>query len=323
MRLCKPNWVKLGSNSFVIALAGVWLLKSSSIKQGTKPMTKLTVSLAQTAPILGNIQHNLEQHLQIMDEVTAQGVNLVVFPELSLTGYYVRDLVAELACKPTEKDPIFGPLLERSAQHGLDAVVGFIEEDQRGRFYISAAYLSAGNVVHVHRKIYMPTYGMFDDSRFFARGDDVHAFDTSYGRVGLLICEDYWHISLPYVLWQDGADILIFINASPGRGVTSAPRAGSSRWVEMVSQAYGGLFTNYIINCNRVGYEDGVGFGGGSNLIDPEGEVVLRCPDFEPAVSCQTIDLNDLRRVRAQLPLLRDERPEITLKALSRLLPDS
>jgi len=270
-------------------------------------------------PILGNLQKNLSSHLHIMDEVAAAGGQLVVFPELSMTGYYVRDLVAELAIKPTPQDPHFGALLARSAQHQLDAVIGFIEEDNRGRFYIAAAYISRGEVLHVHRKVYLPTYTMFDDSRYFAAGTGARAFDTPYGRAGLLICEDYWHVSLPYVLWQDGADLLIFINASPGRGVDGETRAASSRWVEMVSQAYGGLFTNYVVNCNRVGYEDGIAFGGGSNIIDPEGEVVLRCPDFAEALSLHTIDLNQLRRTRAHLPLLRDERPDILLREMQRL----
>lgn len=283
-------------------------------------MRTLTVALAQMYPVMGNLQKNLDQHLNIMDALAAQGADLVVFPELSLTGYYVRDLVAELACKPTAQDPIFGELLQRSAQHQMDAVIGFIEEDQRGRFYISAAYISKGDVLHVHRKVYLPTYTMFDDSRYFAAGSSASAFDTPHGRVGLLICEDYWHISLPYILWMDGADILIFINASPGRGIDTHERAASARWVEMVSQGYAGLFTNYIINCNRVGYEDGIVFGGGSSIIDPAGEILLRCADFEEDQQLQTLDLNQLRRTRARLPLLRDERPDIMLRELQRLV---
>ena len=283
-------------------------------------MRQLNVALAQMYPQIGNVERNVARHLEIMDEVAQQGGQLVVFPELSLTGYYIRDLVAELACKPTREDSVFGVLLDRSAQHQLDAVIGFVEEDSRGRFYISAAYISRGDVLHVHRKVYLPTYTMFDDGRFFAAGNSVRAFDTPYGRFGLLICEDYWHISLPYVLWQDGADVLVFINASPGRGVSHDERAASIRWIEMVSRAYGGLFTNYIINCNRVGYEDGIAFGGGSNIVDPEGEVALRCPDYEEALELHTIDLNQLRRTRSRLPLLRDERPDIMARELNRLI---
>jgi predicted amidohydrolase len=280
----------------------------------------LTLALAQISPKVGALRDNLAQHLRLMEEASQGGANLVIFPELSLTGYYLRDLVAELACKPQADDPLFGPLLAQSDRLALDAVVGFVEEDRRGRFFISAAYLSRGRVLHVHRKVYLPTYTLFEDSRFFAAGDGARAFETPFGRFGLLVCEDYWHISLPYLLWQDGADLLIFINASPGRGLSADPRMASARWVEKVSQAYSGLFTVFVVNCNRVGYEDGVAFGGGSHVIDPDGETLLHCPYFEEALAFCTLDLNQIRRARARLPLLRDERPELLYWGLKRLI---
>jgi predicted amidohydrolase len=284
-------------------------------------MRKLTVALAQLAPLLGNLEKNLALHLDWMERAAAQGAQLVVFPELSLTGYYVRDLVAELACKPTPDDPYFGALLQKTAQHHLDALIGFVEEDQRGRFYISAAYLSNGQVLHVHRKVYLPTYTIFDDSRYFAAGDTARAFDTPYGRFGVLVCEDFWHISLPYLLWQDGADVLLFINASPGRGITYGKQGTDvTRWVERVARVYAGLFTNFVVCCNRVGYEDGIAFGGASIVADPDGEVALRSPEFEESLLLYTLDLNELRRTRARLPLLRDERPDLLLRDLGRLL---
>ncbi|MBZ0306208.1 MAG: hypothetical protein K8I82_09085, partial [Anaerolineae bacterium] len=125
-------------------------------------MTKLTVGMAQMYPKLGDISHNLQKHLEMMDDFAQQGGQLIVFPELSLTGYYLRDLVAELASKPTHDDPVFGPLLKKSKALQLEAVIGFVEEDSRGRFYISAAYLSRGEVLHVHRKVYLPDYTMFE-----------------------------------------------------------------------------------------------------------------------------------------------------------------
>ena len=101
----------------------------------------------------------------------------------------------------------------------LDIVVGFVDEDTRHRFYIASAYLSAGRVLHVHHKVYLPTYALFDEGRFFAHGDSIRAFDTRFGRMGMLICEDFWHASPPYLLWLDGADVLLFSSASPGRGL--------------------------------------------------------------------------------------------------------
>ena len=178
---------------------------------------KFTLALAQIATKLGDVDANLEKHLAYIREAKAQGADLVVFPELSLTGYVVQDLTPWVARRPQPDDPTFGPLLEASRH--IDLVVGFVDEDVRSRFFIAAAYLSGGEVVHVHHKVYLPTYGLFDEGRFFAWGDAVRAFDTRFGRMGILICEDFWHASPPYLLWLDGADVLIFVSASPGRGL--------------------------------------------------------------------------------------------------------
>jgi len=141
------------------------------------------------------VRANLDQHLAYIEQAAQQGVQLLVFPELSLSGYALLDLAPTVARKPVASDPTFGPLLEASRR--MDLVVGFVDEDVRHRFYISAAYLSQGETVHVHHKVYLPTYGLFDEGRFFAWGDSIRAFDTRWGRVGLLICEDFWHASPP------------------------------------------------------------------------------------------------------------------------------
>ena len=151
---------------------------------------KLTIALAQINTCLGRVDLNLEKHLALAAEAHSNGADLLVFPELSLTGYVLQDLASAVAHRPTDDDPVFKPLLEASRK--LDMVVGFVEEDLRNRFYISAAYLSGGKVVHVHHKVYLPTYGLFDEGRFFAWGDSVRAFDTRFGRVGMLICEDFF-----------------------------------------------------------------------------------------------------------------------------------
>lgn len=281
---------------------------------------RVHVGLAQTYPQLGDLQANLRQHLAMVERARAEGVDLLVFPELSLTGYQIQDLVPEVAIKTTTDDPIFRPLLDAS-QH-LDIVFGFVHEDERRRFYIASAYLSGGACLHVHHKLYLPTYAMFDEGRFFDQGEQVRAFNTRWGRIGMLICEDFWHMSPPYLLWMDGADLLIFHSASPSRGLDSADRLSSSRWVELVNQAYGGIFTVYVVHCNRVGYEDGKNFWGGSSIVDPDGEFLVRGHYFQEALITQTIDLNQLHRTRSRLPLLRDERPDVMHRELARILGD-
>ena len=132
--------------------------------------------------------------------------------------------------------------------------------------------------MHVHHKVYLPTYGLFDEGRFFAWGDSIRAFDTRWGRVGLLICEDFWHASPPYLLWLDGADLMLFCSASPGRGLGQSDKLELAWWVEHVNRAYASLFTAFVAHSNRVGFEDGLHFWGGSTVFDPNGELVAQGP---------------------------------------------
>ena len=282
---------------------------------------RVKIGLAQIYPKLGDLRHNLAVHLKYAEQARERGVDLLVFPELSLTGYQVQDLVPEVALQASAADPVFKELLKASAE--IDIVVGFAHEDARNRFYIADAYLARGHLVHLHHKLYLPTYAMFDESRYFAPGNSVRAFDTRFGRVGMLICEDFWHVSPPYLLWLDGADILILNSSSPSRGLNESDRLMGTRWVEHVNQAYGSMFTAYILHCNRVGYEDGKNFWGGSSVVDPDGEFMTRGLYFDEALITQVIDLNQLHRTRARLPLLRDERPGLVRRELGRILSES
>jgi len=279
-------------------------------------MTTLSLALAQINTKLGNVDANLEKHLALSASARKQGADLIIFPELSLTGYVLQDIAATVAHHPTADDPIFKQLL--SASKEIDMVVGFVEEDERYRYYISAAYLSEGKISHVHRKVYLPTYGIFDEKRYFAAGDSFRSFDTKFGRAGILICEDFWHASSPYALWMDGADLMLFTSASPGRGVTEEI-LGSAIWVETVNRTYAGLFTTFVAHANRVGFEDGLNFWGGATIYDPDGRLVVKAPYNEEGITIAELDLGQLRRTRARLPLLRDERSDVVLKELQRI----
>ncbi len=279
---------------------------------------KCKLALAQINTVLGNVQANLQKHLELIDQAIENGADLLVFPELSLTGYLLQDMVPQVAMRPNAQDPIFSKLL--GASQKIDLVVGFVQEDERNRFYIASGYLSGGAVVHVHQKIYLPTYGLFDEGRFFAWGDCIRAFDTRFGRFGMLVCEDFWHASAPYLLWQDGADVLIFCSASPGRGLSNESQVDSARWVDHINRAYASLFTTFVAHTNRVGYEDGLHFWGGAMVYDPNGEVLARSPQCEETILYCEIDLNQLHRTRTRLPLLRDERTALMQRELSRIL---
>ncbi|MBC8100862.1 MAG: carbon-nitrogen hydrolase [Armatimonadetes bacterium] len=281
-------------------------------------MTRVNVGLAQMYPKLGDVGSNLDKILATVSEAAQQGVELLLFPELALTGYQVQDLVPEVAIRASADDPVFAKLLDASRQ--LDFTVGFVQRDKRNRYFVAQAYLSNGECLHIHHKVYLPTYAMFDEGRYFDQGEKIRAFDTRFGRVGMLICEDFWHMSPPYLLWLDGADLLLLHSSSPSRGLDGSDRLAGSRWVELVNQAYASIFTNYVLHCNRVGYEDGKNFWGGSSIAAPDGEFMTHGAYFDEALITQTIDLNQVNRTRSRLPLLRDERPDMILRELNRIL---
>jgi len=277
---------------------------------------KINVGLAQISPVLGDVEANMSIHLDTIRQARTSGIGLLIFPELSLTGYKLGEKTFDLAIRATADDPVFGRLL--AASEGIDLVVSFVERDERYRYYICAAYLSGGRLIHRHRKVYLPTYGMWEEGKLFAHGDTVRAFDTRFGRIGLLICEDLWHTSLPWLLWQDGADILILISASLNRGEHEGRRTADK--VVALNRAYALLFTSFVIHVNRSGVEGGDRYWGGSTIFGPDMSLLAEGPREAPAIVRATIDTDDLRAARIDLPLLRDERTDLVARELARIL---
>lgn len=278
---------------------------------------KFKLALAQFSPRLGDVDANLNIIADYLARARAAHADLIIFPELALTGYYLKDLVPTVAAHPSPDDPRLAPLF--AASRDLDLVISFVEMDTRYRYYIAAAYLSAGRVVHVHRKVYLPTYRLFDDGRFFASGNSFRAFNTRFGRMGLLICEDAWHLSSPYVLWQDGADFLIDLSASPGYGISTNADPANAATVKNFLQTYAAILTTFVVFSNRVGMEDGITFWGGSHVLAPDGTTLAAAPQFDDALVCAEIDPDALRRARLGLPILRDEQRELIRHELGRV----
>jgi predicted amidohydrolase len=280
----------------------------------------MRVVLAQIAPHLGSVSRNLDLHLGTIARARRDKADLLVFPELSLTGYRLRDLVEEVAFDPASAKP-FREL--QAASRDLDLVVGFVEEKprERGLFYNAAAYLHKGRVLHVHRKVFLPTAGMFEERRFFAEGRNFRAFDGPFGRTGLLVCRDFLHLNANYLLFADGAEISITVSAAPGRGLRSPTKGfASSRMWELAGEAVSRLQTSFVLYCNRVGFEDGAVFGGGSFIFDPFGKLVAQasCCDAETLVA--DLDLSLIRKARKAWPFRRDDKPEVTLASLERIV---
>ncbi|HEY6873707.1 MAG TPA: nitrilase-related carbon-nitrogen hydrolase [Geobacteraceae bacterium] len=274
-----------------------------------------TVALAQVKPKLGCVADNLG----IIEAAVERGIreksHLVVFPELALTGYFLKDLVPEVAL--SLDSPEIGRLVELSRH--ISIAVGFVEVSADYLFYNSALYLEEGAVRHLHRKVYLPTYGMFDEQRYLARGDRFRAFDTRFGRVGMLVCEDMWHLSSSYILAMDGATTLICLSSSPGRGVTTEESLGSTvAWQKLTATT--AMFLNCrVLYCNRVGYEDGVNFWGGSESVDPSGNVAVRGRMLEEDLVLAQLEEGALRRERIFSPMMRDENLFVTMKELRRI----
>lgn len=275
------------------------------------------IGLAQISPSLGDVAANIALHLETVREARTAGVELLVFPELSLTGYQLRERAFDLALHLADDAAVLAPLVH--ASHDMDIVASFVEVDDRSRYTISAAYWSGGQLVHCHRKVYLPTYGLFDEGRYFAPGDRAAAFDTRFGRVGILICEDFWHMSLPYLLWMDGAELLILLSASVEHGLPGSGGSTAGR-VNRLLQTYAGQLTLFVAHANRTGSEDDLTYWGNATLHGPRGNLLGAGPAMESALVTADVDLAELRAARTALPLLRDERPHWTLRQLERIV---
>ena len=275
--------------------------------------------LVQMAPRLGDLRANLDRHLEALERARSDGAELVVFPELSLTGYTLKDLVPEMALNPASS-PLFRELLD--AGRGMSAVVGFVEEkeDERGLFYNSSAFLAEGRVLHVHRKVFLPTFGMFEEAKFFAQGRNILPFRAPFGKAGMMICRDFLQYGSSYLLFAGGAEVFIVVSAAPGRGVSGGDGFETSRMWELMGEAIAHFSTAFVLYCNRVGSEDGVTFAGGSFVFGPEGTLLARAPDIEEAVLACDLDLGLVRDVRKRWTFKRDERPEIILHSLERIV---
>ena len=278
--------------------------------------THFKIGIAQLSPRLGDVAANLTLYEQALARAKNEHVELLIFPELSLTGYHLRDMVATVALR--QDAPEFVQLRELSKS--VACLAGLVEESPDFCFYNAAVYLSAGEVRHVHRKVYLPTYGMFDEQRYFARGDSVRAFDTPYGRAATLVCEDLWHPSTAYIAALDQALMLICPSSSPLRGIAdNKERDENARYWEALNRVYAETFGVFVIYANRVGFEDGVGFWGGSEVIDPFGRCIAKGRYYEEDFVTADISLDVARRKRVAAPLLRDEDIDLTINELLRI----
>ena len=237
-------------------------------------MQPLRIALAQIAPRLGLLDENLARHQALIAEARAGGAGLVVFPELGLTGYLLQDLAAEVAMRLDDPRLLelaaataAGSANGAAARPALSAIVSFVEESADHRLFIAVALLEDGRVRHVQRKLFLPTYGLFDERRFFAAGDLLRATPSRLGvGVGLSVCEDFWHLAVPQLLALDGAQLLVNVSSSPGRDLAALNEVGlgtATSWRTLL-RTYAQLTTSFVVFVNRIGVDESISFWGGS-----------------------------------------------------------
>lgn len=277
------------------------------------------VRLAQTDTTLGDLGANLAAHLTEIERAVGDGVDLLVFPELSLTGYFLKDQTYEVALALDA--PPLNTLRERSRE--VSIVAGFVERAPDGRLYNALGLFEDGELLHVHRKVHLVTYGMFEESRDLAPGEDFAVASSKHGRFGFLTCEDAWHIDGAYLYFLDGADAILICSAGPGRGVTTSEEQpdtselNSNRVWRTLQDAMALFFRTWILYCNRVGWEDGVVFAGASRVVDPAGQACGQALGLDPGRLDVELNSAALDRARIATPLRRDERPWILARALA------
>lgn len=266
-----------------------------------------TIACAQFAPSKADVPANLDRIGELARQASEEGADLVVFPETATSGYFLEGGVLESALTAQQLGEEIGRRLE-GLPRPLDLCVGFYEKD-RGTLYNSAAYLGIAGAsvqtLHVYRKFFLPTYGVFDEERFVTRGRELGVFDTRLGRMAILICEDVWHSILPAMCAMAGATTMLIPSASPARGMNGDRPENLERYERLlrgVSEEHG----VYCANAMLCGFEGGKGFVGGSLIMDPAGQALVRGPVQEEYLLVAQVDPDTTTMARAQTPLLAD-----------------
>ncbi|MGB9682270.1 MAG: nitrilase-related carbon-nitrogen hydrolase [bacterium] len=247
---------------------------------------KLKVTLAQFYPKLGNIEENIKRHLEIINKKKSI-TQLLIFPELSLTGYNLMDLTLDVAQRKDSHSLL--PLLKASKDIGI--IVGLVELGNDGFLYNSAFYYYGGTLSHIYHRM-----------------SSSYTIDTIFGKIGLIICEDALDPTVMSLLTQDGVKILIILSNSisygfnPDQGIPKS----ASIWHTLTS-IYAQVYSCYVIYVNRVGFEDGLNFWGGSHIVNPRGEIVIQCPYYDEAILDVELDLDLIQVARVTDPYLREK----------------
>ncbi|MBC7321147.1 hypothetical protein H5T89_10955 [bacterium] len=251
---------------------------------------KLGISLAQIYPRLGDLEYNIKKHIEIIKEVKGKS-QFLVFPELSLTGSNLMDLAIDIA--QTKESSLLKPILEASKD--IDIIIGLVELGEDGNLYDSAFYYSDFSLKSIQHRLFLASY--VGKARYFTDGNKIEIVDTRWGKLGVVLGEDIINpaIILPFI--KAGIKVLVVManNVSIGYSSSKIGIPKSSLDLKDLLSTYARLYSIYIVYVNRVGFEDGINFFGGSCIISPSGEVLASCPYFEESIISLELDLEPLR----------------------------
>ncbi|MDQ3538966.1 MAG: amidohydrolase [Actinomycetota bacterium] len=278
----------------------------------------MRISLAQLDPRLGDIDANIELAHAAVATAVGDSTDLIVFPELFLSGYSVGDVDADLSMRPN--DPRIEKLARSAGAAGL--TVGFVEAGPPGpHTYNSTAYYEGGQLVHVHRKLYLPAYAPFEERNHFTPGPRLRAFDAGPDtRMAVLCCNDAWQPQLAFLAVQDGAHILLVPAASAQS--RSREHYDTDEYWHDITRFYGRMFQVFVVFVNRVGTEGGLQFWGGSHVVDPWGNVVAEAAQKQQEILTIDVALADVRRRRRQVPLVKEARLGLLHREIMRVLDE-
>jgi len=262
-------------------------------------MKPVSLLLAQTSPKLGNKERNLKQIAEQASKARKKNIDLMIFPELHLTGYTMRDEVSHLA------ESIPGPSTRKvetlAKEHGVHVVFGMPEESEvKGVIHNAAVFVGPKGLIGRYRKIHLPTHSVFEERRYYRPGQEASVFKTDIGTIGLNICYDLYFPELTRLQALQGAELIVCISASPGLRRRFFEGFCLSRAMENAV---------YLAYVNRVGIEEGLQFWGGSRIIAPNGSILAQCKyDLEEFQICK-VDLGEVSRARAFIPTIKDLEP--------------
>ncbi|MCK5847688.1 MAG: hypothetical protein KAH01_00655 [Caldisericia bacterium] len=270
----------------------------------------MKIALAQIEPIFSNWDKSIEKHKEFIYRAIDEKAELIVFPEMSLSGYRLKDLTHELSMKINSDK--MKSVMKLSMQ--IDIVVGFPEIDDNSRCYITQAYCSKGEILQTHRKIFLPINGMFEDSKDFMPGKTLTPFNVDKFKMGMLICRDMWHEEAIVSFVKKDVNCLIVASNIPLRNINRDGPAIDS-FIERTVVGYAEKNSIFVIYVNRVGFEEGVCFYGGSMVASPSGEIIAKLPFLEESIVFIDIDHKEIERKIRSFPLHYDRRDHIVLDA--------